>query len=272
MKVVRVIKVIVLVAAIISLLVTCAGNFFILKDACDNSISAEEVHAALDAYEFKLGSIFSKASAEGDENGNEPAGEPEAQNDETEQTGDTAGDEFVSPAFAAQDAKDNAYQAGKHLGIINGLMKAGNARIKLSFLNDISFNLGEKFGKIGMRGDEEGKPVFEVNLWLCISVLCFTVAFILHVISKKRRKTVWSVLMMLFGYILFLAFYGLGQILANIDINALSKVAIEDFTAYRIYVVTGCTFLGFLLGLGYYRCGSRATKKIKKKLMKRVER
>ena len=279
MKVVRVIKVIVLIAAILSLLVSAAGNFFILKDACDNDITAQEVHEQLDAYDFKIGSIF-KASAEeteGDtEADTEQADEPETQtvpaDDFTEQTrqDDTANEPAV-PAFTEQEVADGSYKVGGHMGLVNGLMKAANARMSLGFLKDTSFDLC-KFGKVGMRADEEGKPAFEVNLFLFISVACFTVAFILHLISKNRKKTIWGIIMMLFGFILFAAFYCLGQVLANIDINALSKVEIEDFAAYRIYVVAGCTFLGCLVGLGYLRCGSRAMKRRKRKGAKRSDR
>ena len=150
-------------------------------------------------------------------------------------------------------------------------MKAGNARINLSFLKDLKFDLG-RAGTVGMRpaGDgENGQPVFEINLWLAIAFVALTLSFIIHLFTKNRRKTVWGILLMIFGYLLFTAFYAAGNVLANFDINQLIKTEITDFAAYRIYVVCGCTVFGFFMGLGFIRCGSRAMKRRKRKDMAR---
>lgn len=258
MKALRAIKIILFIAAIVCLLVSATGNFFILKDACDNEVTAQEVHEALDNYEFKIGSLF-KGKAEGA--ADDSAAADTADSDVTAPTTDEANpSETVNETVnetenAAEEVPEGAYKAGDHIGIINGLMKAGNARINLSFLKDIKIDLC-KFGAVTMRDAE--KPVFEVNLWLAISFVALTLTFILHLFTKHRRKTFWGIILMIFGYILFTAFFALGQLLANADINVLSKTAVEDFASYRIYVVCACCVLGCLIGLGYVRCGSRA--------------
>ena len=260
MKAFRAIKIILLIVAILCLLVSCAGNFFILKDACDNNIEAEEVHKALDSYEFKIGSIF-KGKAEGE--ATDDTTDPADTNDETiADTGETQ----VETAETVEETADG-YKAGSHIGIVNGLMKAGNARIKLSFLKNIKFDLC-KAGTVGMRATAEGEdaePVFEINLWAGIAFVALTLAFIIHLFTKNRRKNLWGILLMIFGYILFAAFFAAGNVLANLDINQLVKTEITDFAAYRIYVVCGCTVIGGLMGLGFIRCGARTMKRRKRK-------
>ena len=263
MKALRAIKIILFIAAIVCLLVSATGNFFILKDACDNEITAEEVHKALDSYVFKIGSIFKGKAEENANDQGEAATEPVDQ-----PAADDAAivtDDQAAETETAIEADPSAYKAGEHMGLINGLMKAGNARISLSFLKDLKFDLCI-FGEVGLRStDSSEEPVFEVNLWLAISFCALTLAFILHLFTKNRRKNVWGILIMIFGYILFTAFFALGQLLANIDINALLKPEVTDYTAYRIYVVCGCSFIGFLVGLGFIRCGSRAMRRRRRK-------
>ena len=266
MKALRAIKIILFIAAILCLLVSACGNFFILKDACDNEVAAQEVHEALDKYDFSIGSIF-KGKAE------ETPSDAGTENTSAENADTPTVDNAVTPpddeAAAAETETElvkSAYKAGGHMGIINGLMKAGNARINLSFLKDLKFDLC-KFGEIGMRpaAADNSEPAFEVNLLLAIAFAALTLAFILHLFTKNRRKNVWGILMMVLGYILFTAFFALGQLLANIDINALLKTEVTDFAAYRIYVVCGCTLLGLIVGLGYIRCGARAMKRRRRK-------
>ncbi len=279
MKAIRAIKIILLVAAILCLLCTAVGNFFVLKDACDNGISAQEVHDKFEDYEFSFGKLF-KAKAEQGE-GTVP--------------GDDASEADAETAAPAEDAEntqsdaleiaDEGYKAGNHLGVLSSVMKLASGRMHFGFLDDLSFDLC-KAGIVGIRGEEvttqaadpenpentvattEIKPAFEVNTVLLIGVGCLTLAFILHLFTKNRRKTVWGILLMLFGYILFLGFFAFGQVLANIDINQLVKTPVEDFAAYRIYVVTGSMVLGGLMGLGFVRCGSRAMKKRRRNMDK----
>ncbi len=273
MKALRVIKIILCVAALICLLVSCAGNYFILSDACKNKVSADEVHKALDNYDFSIGSIF-KGKAEGDDptEGDLPTDDDWDNNDEsadpTNEEDNQQGENL--PVDKAEDAVEG-YVAGKHMGLVNGLMKAGNARVNLSFLKDLKFKLC-KVGTVGMRSASEAEnaePAFEVNLWVLIGFGCLTLAFILHLFSKNCRKTVWGLILMIFGYLLFVAFFAAGHVLANFDVNKLLKPEITDFTSYRIYTVAGCGVLGFLMGLGFLRCGSRAMKRRKKKNMPR---
>lgn len=160
MKAVRIIKVIVFVIAIISLLLSATGNFFIVKDAFDykdQGIDVAEVKAQLDSYEYKVSSLF-KASAEG--NGEEPAEDPAVPGDEEipadEETsdedaltqdendaffGDTEDDgkdetfdgEEVPAELPAEedivpvdDGEEEPYYVGNHKNFVIGLMKLAN--------------------------------------------------------------------------------------------------------------------------------------------------
>lgn len=270
MKAFRAIKIFLLIVAIVCMLVSAAGNFFILKDACDNKITAEEVHKALDSYEFKIGSIF-KGKAEDETSAQTPA----ENSTESETPAETPAENSADPGTAAEpetsqasaEETANGYKAGSHMGIVNGLMKAGNARINLSFLKDLKFNLC-KAGTVGMRptaDGEDAEPAFEINLWLGIAFAALTLAFIIHLFTKNRRKNLWGILVMIFGYLLFTAFFAAGHVMANLDINQLIKTEITDFAAYRIYVICGCCILGVLMGIGFIRCGARSMKRRKRK-------
>jgi hypothetical protein len=240
MKVLRVIKVIILIAAIIALLVPCAGKFFIMRDACkyqDQGLTPDEVHSELDNYDFAVRDLFSaKAEGEGEgeaqENQDTPAVQPEA----------TAA---PAPVDEPQDepADDGEYSLANHNNIIIGLMKAANAKTELKFMSD--FDFGENTD-LAFR---DGR--FTVNTWVMIAFCGFVLFFLLHLISKKH-KTLWGLLLMLFGFLIFVCLFAAGYILANLDI-----ATCKDVSTWRLYTV-GCVGLaGFIFGLGWMRCGAR---------------
>ncbi len=272
MKVLRILKVVALVVAIIALLISAAGNYFILKDACKDDVTADSIRADLEKSKFEFGGLFKGKAEEGgvpSDDGDEPGDEDDfgfGDSDEAE----TESDIESTDSDAGEDAE--AKEPGKHIGLVNEIMKLSTKRISLDCLKDLKFDLCD-FGEVAMRGEEcvseEGeacvKRTFEVNLMMFVAIIALTVAFILHLISKKCRKTVWGLLVMLFGFALLLACFAMGQIAANMEVNKLLATEITDFTEYRIYVVAFFSCLALLLGFGYIRCGSRAMKRRKKK-------
>ena len=285
MKALRIIKIILLIATIVALAVPAAGSVFILRDKCKYSeqlLTADEISQKLDAYEFKLGSLFS-AKGEGedvppadepaddigdpedevnwDDNGTtgetvtEPSGEP-AETDTTGEWSDIAPDTPVLPA---------EYSLESHNNIVLGLMKAANAKINLSFLDDLSVNIDNTD-----YANENGK--FFVNTWVLVGAGCLFIASILHFISKKigkkgkGKKTFWGVVLMIIGFILFYAIFALGQVIANFN-----PLAFFDKAAFRIYAVAGFTCAAAVIYLVFDRLGVRAmqVKNLKRRLAKK---
>ncbi|MCR4577881.1 MAG: hypothetical protein K5784_08250 [Clostridiales bacterium] len=285
MKALRIIKIILLIATIVALAVPAAGSVFILRDKCKYSeqlLTADEISQKLDAYEFKLGSLFS-AKGEGEdvppadepaddigdpedevnwddngttgENVTEPSGEP-AETDTTGEWSDIAPDTPVLPA---------EYSLESHNNIVLGLMKAANAKINLSFLDDLSVNIDNTD-----YANENGK--FFVNTWVLVGAGCLFIASILHFISKKigkkgkGKKTFWGVVLMIIGFILFYAIFALGQVIANFN-----PLAFFDKAAFRIYAVAGFTCAAAVIYLVFDRLGVRAmqVKNLKHRLAKK---
>ncbi len=285
MKVVRIIKVIALVTAIICALVPCVGNFFIIRDACTYKaqISADDIHAELDEYPLGFKDLFSfGAKAEESENVTEPNEgeedglteefeldnetdnefadfeegqddtEKEALNaDEVTETGDEPAQQEENDTQEQIDetVEDGEYNLSKHANIVIGFMKAANAKTELSFLNKL--NKGEN-RELHFRKDAENES-FKINTWLMISFIALTVAFILHLISKKT-KTVLGILLMVFGYIIFIAFFAIGQYTANLDENSIYNYT--NVSGWRLWNTVGYTAAACILGLGFVRCGS----------------
>ena len=268
MKVLRVLKVIALIVAIISVLVPCAGSFFIMKDACDykEQVSADDIHAQLDAYDLRFKDLFVfGAKAEGEAEA--PAGSADAANDEEVTTQEQSMDNLTGEApientgasetgtepapsdVATEPADDGSYKLDKHMNVVIGLMKAANAKTELGFMKGL-----EHPGKL-VPGYQDGS--FKINTWLMVAFLALTLAFILHVISKKH-KSAWGIIVMIFGYLLFAGVFAAGQHLANLEHSAVWSD--ESISAWRTWTTVGGTVLAGLMGLGMIRAGSLSGK------------
>ncbi len=286
MKVVRVIKVIAFIVAIIALLVTAAGNFFILKDACDyKGIDVATVKANLDEYDFKFSSLFKKAEAE--EEGE--AGVPETDEDDAFFPGE-ADPDYVEPSDeepageeteeSAEDYEESYEEANDlplddgsydlsaaHSNPIIGLMKAANWTWTDKKATEFKFENMENYKDGGIASYlnivwQFGDPNvdFTVNALLTISFGCIVLAFILHLISKNVKKTFYGILLMILGFIIFAVNFVLGNVLGNCVSIMDSTLASYDLGALRIYIIAAFTFLAVLFGLPYIRCGSRQMK------------
>ena len=276
MKALRVVKTILLIATIIALAIPAAGSVFIMRDKCKYNVSADEISAKLDEYKFEIGSVF-KAVAEGEGEAVDDFGADLEGSDEADDWGDEGeGDADLKepsgePEFTADPNNDwslivpaDYTLEGNHkYGFVLGLMKAANTKIHLSFLDDLSFKFGDEELK-----NKNGE--FQVNAFVLVAACCLTVASILHFISKKigkkGHKTFWGVLLMVIGFISFLAVFALGQIIANF--NPLNHY---DFAASRIYTVAFFTFAALIVYLLYDRVGIRAmqVKNLKRRLARK---
>ena len=287
MKALRIIKIILLIATIVALAVPAAGSVFILRDKCkysDQLITADEISQKLDEYEFKIGSLF---SAKGEGEDVPPAGEipgeigdeipdfdEEVNWDETEPTTEAVTEPSGDPdtldgwgeiAPDDVDVLPAEYSLESHNNIVLGLMKAANAKINLSFLDDLSVTVDNTD-----YANENGK--FYVNTWVLVGAGCLLIASLLHFISKKigkkgkGRKTFWGVLLMIIGCILFYAIFALGQVIANFN-----PLGFFDKAAFRIYAVAGFTFAAAIIYLVFDRLGVRAmqVKNLKRRLAKK---
>ena len=243
MKVIRVIKIIVLIASIIALLVPCAGNFFIMRDACkyqEQGLTPDEVHAELDNYDFAIRDLFS-AKAEGEDTADAPADtEDKADVPAVVEDAPAPADQAAAPEDEPQD--DGEYSVAKHNNIIIGLMKAANAKTELSFMKGL-----ERFGESDLTFRD---GVFTVNTWIMIAFCGFVLFFLLHLISKKH-KTFWGLILMIFGFLIFVCLFFIGYIVANLDMN------VKDVSTWRLYAVGIVGIAGFIFGLGWMRCGAR---------------
>jgi hypothetical protein len=289
MKALRIIKIILLIATIVALAVPAAGSVFILRDKCKYSeqlLSADEISQKLDAYEFKIGSLFSakgegedvpalgetadeiadeigdfdeEVSWDDDETTGETVTEPSDEPEDTDISGDWSDIAPDTPVLPAE------YSLESHNNIVLGLMKAANAKINLSFLDDLSVNIDNTD-----YANENGK--FYVNIWVLVGAGCLLIASILHFISKKigkkgkGKKTFWGVLLMIIGCILFYAIFALGQVIANFN-----PLAFFDKAAFRIYAVAGFTCAAAVIYLVFDRLGVRAmqVKNLKRRLAKK---
>ena len=286
MKALRIIKIILLIATIVALAVPAAGSVFILRDKCKYSeqlLTADEISQKLDEYEFKIGSLFS-ANGEGEDV--PPAGEipgeiadeipdfdEEVNWDETEPNSEAvtepSGDPDTLDGWGEiapdVDVLPAEYSLESHNNIVLGLMKTANAKINLSFLDDLSVTVDNTDYV-----NENGK--FYVNTWVLVGAGCLLIASLLHFISKKigkkgkGRKTFWGVLLMIIGCILFYAIFALGQVIANFN-----PLGFFDKAAFRIYSVAGFTFAAAIIYLVFDRLGVRAmqVKNLKRRLAKK---
>ena len=275
MKVVRVIKIIAFIVAIITLLVSAAGNFFIVKDAVqyqDQGVDVAYVKECLNNFEFEWSSLKSPFTASAEEEGTEPAPEgteePDAEPVPTE-------DEVISQedndAFFAdvvdevieEPSEEEAYHLGDHCSAVLGLMKLAN----ISWNDKKATELFEK-ADLGIFGGNN--PDFTVNAFLTISFGCIVLAFILHLISKNVRKTFWGIVLMILGFIIFVFNFVLGNVLGNSVSLADASLESTDLTLARIVIIAFFTFIAVLFGLPYVRCGSRQMKN--KELKNRIKK
>ena len=261
MKAVRIIKVIAFVVAIISLLLAASGNFFIIKDTFDyEDVTVSEVKDQLDKYDFNISSLtdpFSKASAEGEFEAEEEATD---EGFEAEETVEEAVEETVEEPATEEAA---AYSVSDHENVIVALMTAGAHDVTIDPLSNIKCVT-----------EFIGEYEFSINLYMLIFFIAITLAFILHLISKKRRKTVYGILLMVLGYIIFLIEFALGYAFAtgiNVVKDSFEAIPLD---AARIYIIAFFTFKALLFGVPYVRCGSRQmhVKYLKARLKKKAKK
>ena len=234
MKALRVIKVIFFVVAILSLLLAGASHFFIINDMLKNdSLTMAEIKTALADYDFKLSSLsnpFGKASAE------------EADNVVPETETETVV-EPAEPTVPEEPAEEvSAYKVEDHANAVIGVMKYGSAEIELKFLNNL-FKLNE---------------VYVVNWCLIVFYGSMFIAFIMHIISKKCRKTFYGILMNIIGFIFFTGSIFVGIFVAAAWSNLFQGFENIDSTLLSFGFVTCGIIHAFLLGLPVYRIGSRS--------------
>ena len=254
MKVLRVLKVIALIVAIIAVLVPCAGSFFIMKDACDykEQVSADDIHAQLKEYDLRFKDYFvfgAKAEGETADTTGADTEELTAQEPEDSVTAEAPVDDTAATETQTEPEDDGSYKLSKHMNVIIGLMKAADAKTELGFMKGL-----EHPGKL-IPGYQDGS--FKINTWLMIAFIALTVAFILHIISKKH-KSAWGIIVMIFGYLLFACVFAAGQYLANLEHSAVWSD--ESISAWRTWTTVGGTVLAGLLGLGMIRAGSLSGK------------
>lgn len=278
MKVVRAIKIIAFIVAIIALLVTAAGNFFIAKDAIDykdQSIDVAAVKAALDEYEFKLSSLktpFKTASAEEevDETGAfaDITDEDLANEEDAFFPGEEVDPDYVEPSDEepVEEEPEESYELANdlptdggayaleaaHGNAVIGLMKAANWFWTDKVATETEFKGSAVFG--------DPNPDFTVNALLTIAFGCIVLAFILHLISKNVKKTFYGILLMILGFIIFVVLFALGIVIGNCVSLFDASLLSDDLGFVRICIVAGFTFLAVLFGLPYVRCGSRQMK------------
>jgi len=257
MKAVRVIRTIAFVVAIVALLVAAAGNFFIVKDALEmENVTVLTIREDL---ENKVTIALNPAKAEevapaateevpAEEGTEAPTETLVEASEETPVTSDD-----VTPAEEEAPAEEGMYKEGNDYLFM--LMKIADKRVELPFLNCLML-------------DGEG---YSMNLCIMVGFIALTIALLMHLIGKKHSNF-WGIVLMIVGYIIFVAFFGLGQIAANnISIFA-SSLQGDDIELYALFVRAAGIALGIFLGLGYLRCGSYQMRvvRLKKRLKKRA--
>ncbi|MBR4236615.1 MAG: hypothetical protein IKR85_11240 [Clostridia bacterium] len=258
MKAIRAIKIIAFIAAIIMLLVATAGNVFIVKDKYDDKVSVADIQAELDSYDFKIKSLFKPLATA---NAEAETAEAPAENTDEATPSETPANTFIDESkVRPENEASGEYSISKHSNLVAALMKAGNAKTELKFLNGKNIPLVDTTCE-----------TFTVSTWLMISYLCLTFAFILHLISKKCHKTFYGILLMILGYLFFTAVLCCGQVAGNILSKFAESLLGDDLACARIYTIAGFTVFAILFGLPYVRCGSRqmTIKHLKSRLRKR---
>lgn len=285
MKACRVIKIIAFVLALLILAVAVAGNALVIKDAVkynddgrtvcsvkdcylaaiytsDSDVSVSSIINDLKDAEFKLLPDKTPA-AESDDVKLETASmvnttENEVTDDVISEASEAAEATEASDVTAAPEATEEPvavevatecepadvkdYSLSNYHYLLVTMMKAATHRIDVKFLSEMS-----EFKEYG----------FTVNTCLVISLGLLFVCFILHCISKNVRKTVWGLILMLVGYVMFMAFTLAGQYAANCSFNLFSSWDQYDQNTIRILLVAAFMAIGFIFGIAYYRCGSR---------------
>lgn len=270
MKVVRVIKIIAFVVAVITLLVSAAGNFFIVKDAVqyrDQGVDVAYVKECLNNCEFQWSSLKSPFTASAEEEGTElapegtkepdaePVAEPAPAEDEvtSQEDNDAFFADVIEDEVINEPAEETAYTVDSHCSAVLGLMKLAN----IDWTDKKATELFEK-ADLGIFGGNN--PDFTVNAFLTISFGCIVLAFILHLISKNVRKTFWGIMLMILGFIIFVFNFVLGNVLGNSVSLADASLESNDLALVRIFIIAFFTFIAVLFGLPYVRCGSRQMK------------
>ena len=260
MKAVRVIRTIAFVVAVIALLVAAAGNFFIVKDTMKLDVSVATIRETLDNVDISFDALLGKVSvlpkAEAEEF-TEPEGEPEEgealeapvvteevpAEEPVEEPAEEPTEEPAEVFVPYKDGNDYLFM----------LMKVADMRVELPFLNCLMLS-GEGY---------------TMNLCIMVGFIALTLAFLLHLIGKKHA-TFWGIILMLIGYIIFVAFFGIGQIGANNIATFADSLQGDDIELYAIFARAAFLVLGLFLGLGYFRCGARQMRivRLKKRLRK----
>ena len=273
MKAVRVIRTIAFVVAVIALLVAAAGNFFIVKDTMKLDVSVATIRETLDNVDISFDALLGKVSvlpkAEAEEF-TEPEGEPEEgealegpvvteevpaeepTEEPTEESAIEPAEEIPSPFVPYKDGNDYLFM----------LMKVADMRIELPFMDNA-------IKHIPVIGEGIADAGFEMNLCIVVGFIALTLAFILHLIGKKHA-TFWGIILMIIGYIIFVAFFAVGQVLASyMSIYDISLEA-HDVLRFAMFIRAAFLVLGLFLGLGYFRCGARQMRivRLKKRLRK----
>lgn len=272
MKVVRVIKVLCFILALITLAVAVAGNVFIIRDTYLYDVNAADVKKALDENDFEFKELFSDpftAQAEEADEGEDDFDELESDDDEIINEAPVTAEPTIEEDVEDDPASESDYSLSKyHCKAVIALMEAGSYQIPEYTYDDLGKPDDMFFiNKIHVESENDNINLvcstinkvadnFSMNLWMLISYGLLTLSFILHLISKKHQSF-GGVLLMLFGYIIFLLFSAFGIFLANMDYLGTSFESL-DFYSLRIYAFASQAILGAILGLGFYKSGSKS--------------
>ena len=289
MKAVRVIKVIAFVLCLVFTAFAVAGNVMVLcvyeKHINAEGVSYSGIREDLKNYEFKLSQLTSSAKAEEDAEldiapaAEVPAEEPAVEEPATEEPAteepaelptvvtDILGDvdpEDVVISDGSEDAEPfdfDSYPAWE-----KAIMKYSTAMLELKFMRDVEIFGSKMFADNG----------FYVNWCLLIAFALLFVAFVLHCISKrlpgcmarsiygrhsagKRMlgKTVYGEILMVVGYLIFLALTGVNMLFVNAAETLFVSLEAYDFAIIRVVAVPVLVILSMIVSLPIYRCGSR---------------
>ncbi|MBQ3078687.1 MAG: hypothetical protein IJC48_01635 [Clostridia bacterium] len=117
-----------------------------------------------------------------------------------------------------------------------------------------------------------GTEDMEISISMLVAFCALFIAFVMHFVSKKY-KTVYGMILMLFGYLFFAAIFVAGYIAFSHLEGFLnfSESAKNDWAFMRTITITGFFALATLIGLPIYSCGIRqmTIKRLKKRLVRK---
>lgn len=282
MKVIRVIKWIAFVAFILAFLFSATATGFIYADLIktekdngsfslqsffvgdresDATSTMGEIKAALSAADLSLMDVIRHpmqkygVTAEAD-----PTVEPEVtQTPATDATAPEATpaaepttETTVEPETTAAASGSAAYDLSKHSNLVTAVMKYGSASCEMNWL---------RFAKLDK---------LPINIHYFASLCALIVAFVMLIISKPR-KTVYGTILMVLGFLFFLAFSYLGLLTCKLTSSFADSLVSTDWSRIKSFIVIVFSFLGVLIGLPIYSCGMRqiTNKRLRRKLSRR---